>query len=49
VGLGDEKNAGELVATLPALGPEPWMMATLQDQLKRLRQMLQEQASLANA
>jgi hypothetical protein len=47
VGLGDEKSAGELVAALPALGPEPWMMATLQDQLKRLRQMLQEQASLA--
>lgn len=49
VGVGDEKSAGELIAALPALAPEPWMMSTMQDQLKRLRQMIQEQAPLANA
>jgi hypothetical protein len=48
-GVGDEKSAGELVASLPALEPEPWMMSTLQDQLKRLRQMIQEQAPLGTA
>ncbi|HUQ09599.1 MAG TPA: TRAFs-binding domain-containing protein [Steroidobacteraceae bacterium] len=48
VGVGDDQRAGELVAALPALEPEPWMMSTLQDQLKRLRQLTQEQAPLAN-
>ena len=47
VGIGDEPGAAALIRTLTALQPEPWMTATLEEQLKKLRAMMQEQVPLA--
>lgn len=46
VGVGDEAKSATLIAELGKLKPEGWMLNSLQTQLGRLRQLIQQQGPL---